>query len=146
MVRRLLHIEPVKSRSAFAPDGTLSSDRRAVQNQLSKDFLQVTQNFLILFGPAALRDSGSRTRTVGHVMSHNVAEFVWQRLSEWGFSRVYFYPGDGVGGLDMAPLPPHITLKDAKNLMMMTADEPEPGSVLSNSARRVLAGVLPHNS
>ena len=35
-------------------------------------------------------------------MSQNVAEFVWSRLSEWGLSRVYGYPGDGVGGLDVA--------------------------------------------
>jgi pyruvate dehydrogenase (quinone) len=32
----------------------------------------------------------------------NVSEFVWQRLSEWGLRRVYGYPGDGVGGLDVA--------------------------------------------
>jgi pyruvate dehydrogenase (quinone) len=32
----------------------------------------------------------------------NVSNFVWHRLSEWGFSRVYGYPGDGVGGLDVA--------------------------------------------
>ena len=32
----------------------------------------------------------------------NVSEFVWQRLGEWGLSRVYGYPGDGVGGLDVA--------------------------------------------
>ena len=35
-------------------------------------------------------------------MSRNVAEFVWKRLNEWGLSRVYGYPGDGVGGLDVA--------------------------------------------
>jgi pyruvate dehydrogenase (quinone) len=35
-------------------------------------------------------------------MSQTVAEFVWKRLSEWGLSRVYGYPGDGVGGLDVA--------------------------------------------
>ena len=35
-------------------------------------------------------------------MSMNVSEFVWQRLGEWGLSRVYGYPGDGVGGLDVA--------------------------------------------
>ncbi len=35
-------------------------------------------------------------------MSQNVSEFVWKRLSEWGLSRVYGYPGDGVGGLDVA--------------------------------------------
>ncbi|WBO61151.1 MULTISPECIES: thiamine pyrophosphate-requiring protein [unclassified Acidocella] len=32
----------------------------------------------------------------------NVSEFVWKRLSEWGLNRVYGYPGDGVGGLDIA--------------------------------------------
>ena len=32
----------------------------------------------------------------------NISEFVWQRLSEWGLRRVYGYPGDGVGGLDVA--------------------------------------------
>jgi len=35
-------------------------------------------------------------------MSRNVSEFVWKRLSEWGLDRVYGYPGDGVGGLDVA--------------------------------------------
>lgn len=35
-------------------------------------------------------------------MSQTVAEFVWKRLAEWGLSRVYGYPGDGVGGLDVA--------------------------------------------
>ncbi len=35
-------------------------------------------------------------------MSMNVSEFVWQRLGEWGLRRVYGYPGDGVGGLDVA--------------------------------------------
>jgi pyruvate dehydrogenase (quinone) len=32
----------------------------------------------------------------------NISEFVWHRLSEWGLKRVYGYPGDGVGGLDVA--------------------------------------------
>ena len=35
-------------------------------------------------------------------MSQNVSDFVWKRLNEWGLSRVYGYPGDGVGGLDVA--------------------------------------------
>lgn len=35
-------------------------------------------------------------------MTQNVADFVWKRLSEWGLSRVFGYPGDGVGGLDVA--------------------------------------------
>src|ERR1700712_1106360 len=40
----------------------------------------------------------------------NVSEFVWHRLHEWGLSRVYGYPGDGVGGLDIA-------LEKAKDIM-----------------------------
>ena len=40
----------------------------------------------------------------------NVSEFVWKRLHEWGLSRVYGYPGDGVGGLDVA-------LEGAKDFM-----------------------------
>ena len=43
-------------------------------------------------------------------MSINVSEFVWHRLSEWGLKRVYGYPGDGVGGLDVA-------LEKAKDFM-----------------------------
>ena len=35
-------------------------------------------------------------------MSMNVSEFVWHRLNEWGLTRVFGYPGDGVGGLDVA--------------------------------------------
>ena len=35
-------------------------------------------------------------------MSMTVSEFVWHRLSEWGVKRVFGYPGDGVGGLDVA--------------------------------------------
>jgi pyruvate dehydrogenase (quinone) len=41
------------------------------------------------------------------------------------------------------PLPPHITLKDAKNFMTMTASEPELGSVLENSAKQLLSSILP---
>ncbi len=35
-------------------------------------------------------------------MSMTVSDFVWHRLREWGLKRVYGYPGDGVGGLDVA--------------------------------------------
>ncbi|MFZ0551916.1 MAG: thiamine pyrophosphate-requiring protein [Steroidobacteraceae bacterium] len=35
-------------------------------------------------------------------MAMNVSEFVWHRVIEWGIKRVYGYPGDGVGGLDVA--------------------------------------------
>jgi pyruvate dehydrogenase (quinone) len=44
---------------------------------------------------------------------------------------------------NVPPLPPHITLKDARNFMTMTASEPELGSVLKNSARQILSGILP---
>jgi pyruvate dehydrogenase (quinone) len=43
-------------------------------------------------------------------MSTTVSDFVWKRLHEWGLSRVYGYPGDGVGGLDVA-------LEQAKDFM-----------------------------
>jgi pyruvate dehydrogenase (quinone) len=44
---------------------------------------------------------------------------------------------------NVPPLPPHITLKDAKNFMTMTLSEPELPSVLKNTAKEVLASVLP---
>jgi pyruvate dehydrogenase (quinone) len=44
---------------------------------------------------------------------------------------------------NVPPLPPHITLKDAKNFMTMTLSEPELGGVLKNSAKEMLASVLP---
>jgi pyruvate dehydrogenase (quinone) len=47
---------------------------------------------------------------------------------------------------NVPPLPPHITLKDAKNFLTMTLSEPERGSVLKNSARQVLANIIPGTS
>ncbi len=44
---------------------------------------------------------------------------------------------------NVPPLPPHITFKDAKNFLTMTLSEPELGSVLKNSVKQVVAGVLP---
>ena len=44
---------------------------------------------------------------------------------------------------NVPPLPPHITLKDAKNFMTMTMSEPELGSVVKNTAKEVLASVMP---
>ena len=35
-------------------------------------------------------------------MSMTVSDFVWRRLGEWGLKRVFGYPGNGVGGLDLA--------------------------------------------
>ena len=47
---------------------------------------------------------------------------------------------------NVPPLPPHITLKDAKNFTTMMASEPELGSVVKNSAKELLANVLPGKS
>jgi pyruvate dehydrogenase (quinone) len=44
---------------------------------------------------------------------------------------------------NVPPLPPHITLKDAKNFISMIPSEPELGSVLKNSAKELLTSVLP---
>jgi pyruvate dehydrogenase (quinone) len=44
---------------------------------------------------------------------------------------------------NVPPLPPHITLKDAAHFMAMMGSEPELGSVLKNSAKELLATVLP---
>jgi pyruvate dehydrogenase (quinone) len=44
---------------------------------------------------------------------------------------------------NVPPLPPHITLKDAKNFVSMIPSEPELGSVLKNSAKELLTSVLP---
>jgi pyruvate dehydrogenase (quinone) len=44
---------------------------------------------------------------------------------------------------NVPPLPPHITLKDARHFMTSLLDEPERGSVIVNSAKEVLASVLP---
>lgn len=32
-------------------------------------------------------------------MAESVADFIWNRLHDWGVRRVYGYPGDGIGGL-----------------------------------------------
>ncbi len=32
-------------------------------------------------------------------MTQTVADFIWNRLGEWGVKRVFGYPGDGIGGL-----------------------------------------------
>ena len=47
---------------------------------------------------------------------------------------------------NVPPLPPHITLKDAKNFMTMMVDEPELGSVVKGSIKQMLAGILPSGS
>src|SRR5436853_2555039 len=32
-------------------------------------------------------------------MGQNVAEFILERLNEWGVEKIYGYPGDGINGL-----------------------------------------------
>src|SRR5438309_8427057 len=44
---------------------------------------------------------------------------------------------------NVPPLPPHITLKDAKNFSTMVWSEPELASALKNTAKEVIATVLP---
>jgi pyruvate dehydrogenase (quinone) len=44
---------------------------------------------------------------------------------------------------NVPPLPPHITMKDARNFAASLIGEPERASVIKNSARQVLASVLP---
>ena len=43
-------------------------------------------------------------------MSMTVSDYVWNRLGEWGLKRVFGYPGDGVGGLDLALERAHATM------------------------------------
>jgi pyruvate dehydrogenase (quinone) len=45
---------------------------------------------------------------------------------------------------NVPPLPPHITLKDARNFLSMLPKDPELGSVLKNTAREMAATLLPH--
>jgi len=44
---------------------------------------------------------------------------------------------------NVPPLPPHITLKEAKNFISMIPSEPELGGVLKNTAKELLTTVLP---
>ena len=45
---------------------------------------------------------------------------------------------------NVPPLPPHITLKDARNFMSSLPSEPELASVIRNSTKEMLASILPH--
>jgi pyruvate dehydrogenase (quinone) len=35
----------------------------------------------------------------GKIMSKTVADFILQRLTDWGITRIYGYPGDGINGI-----------------------------------------------
>jgi len=66
-------------------------------------------------------------------MSMNVSEFIWQRLGGWGLNRVYGYPGDGVGGLDVA-------LEKAKDRMEYVQVRHEEMAAFMASAHAKLTG------
>jgi pyruvate dehydrogenase (quinone) len=38
------------------------------------------------------------------MMAETVADFLVERLMEWGVSRIYGYPGDGINGITAALL------------------------------------------
>jgi pyruvate dehydrogenase (quinone) len=44
---------------------------------------------------------------------------------------------------EVPPLPPHITWKQMKNFMISTPLDPEAGSIIKNTAKEVLASVMP---
>ncbi len=44
---------------------------------------------------------------------------------------------------NVPPLPPHITLEEARHFMTMLETEPERGSVVKNSVKELVASVLP---
>lgn len=44
---------------------------------------------------------------------------------------------------NVPPLPPHVTFKDAKDFLTVTASAPELGSVSKNSGKEILVSVLP---
>ncbi|WP_409189878.1 hypothetical protein [Bradyrhizobium sp. RDM4] len=53
-------------------------------------------------------------------MSQTVSDFVVQRLHQGGVRHIFGYPADGITGEvktdpEVPPLPPHITLQQAKN-------------------------------
>ncbi|MBO9513603.1 MAG: thiamine pyrophosphate-requiring protein [Variovorax sp.] len=50
---------------------------------------------------------------------------------------------DCVTDPNVPPLPPHISAEEAKNFMAMTTGEPELGSVVRNTVKQLLAGILP---
>jgi pyruvate dehydrogenase (quinone) len=49
--------------------------------------------------PSSEPGSGGVTPSRSTPMASNVAEFILNRLTEWGVKRVYGYPGDGINGL-----------------------------------------------
>src|SRR3954464_7734757 len=63
----------------------------------------------------------------------NVSEYIWHRLHEWGLNRVYGYPGDGVGGLDVA-------LEDAKDKMQYVQVRHEEMAAFMASAHAKFTG------
>jgi pyruvate dehydrogenase (quinone) len=95
--------------------------------------------------------------------TQSIPDFPYHRYAELiGLKGIFVDHPDNVGGAwdealtadrpvileaytdpNVPPLPPHITLKDAKNFMMMMRDEPELASVLKNSAKELLTSIVP---
>lgn len=105
-------------------------------------------------------------------MTQTVSDFIVQRLHQWGVRHIFGYPGDGIngvfgalqradgkigfvqarlpmevgliGGAAETPLPPHVTLQQAKNfsLALMKGDPNEAG-VIKGAARQMLESILP---
>jgi len=72
----------------------------------------------------------------------NVSEFVWHRLRQWGLKLVYGYPGDGVGGLDVALE----RCRDQTKYIQVRHEEMAAFMACAHakfSARQVLAGIVP---
>ncbi len=76
-------------------------------------------------------------------MAKTVADFMLERLSDWGVERVYGYLGDGSNGLLAAfhdavpPLPPHITLPKELSQALIRGDD-----AAVDIAKRSLRGKL----
>ena len=130
----------------------------------------------------------------------DTAQFILQRLTEWGVKRVYGYPGDGINGLlgafhevgdelefvqtrheeiasfaacahakltgevgvwedalssdrpvvyeaitdpEVPPLPPHITLEEARNFMRALPHDPDRGAVIKESFKQKIEELIP---
>jgi len=52
-------------------------------------------------------------------MAETVADFMLSRLSEWGVTRLYGYPGDGINGIDSSGFAPARPMHPAAEAMLV---------------------------
>jgi pyruvate dehydrogenase (quinone) len=74
------------------------------------------------------------------------ANVEWRKSIEKGVAQCGVGPSgdhEHARGSQRSAAAPPITIKDAKNFMTMMKDEPELASVIKNSRRQILAGILP---